>query len=71
MCNHMFAGGAGGQGSKEKIDHLEMESWVMVSCPMWVLRTELHPGPPREQQVLLTSEPPLHPPWSFKDRIFH
>jgi hypothetical protein len=41
MCIHMCAGG---QGGKKKTDSLEMESWVIVSCPLWVPRTETESG---------------------------
>ena len=45
------------RSQKRVLDALEKELHVVVSCPLWVLGTNL--GPLEEQQVLLTAEPSL------------
>ena len=46
------------EARREHLDPSELELQSVLNCHRW----ELNPGPLQEQQVLLTTEPPLQPP---------
>lgn len=53
------------RGKKKTLDLTELKLQTSVSCPMWVLGTELRS--PRRTAVLLTADPSLQPlPFIFR-----
>lgn len=53
------------QSPEEGSDPLELELAIVVSCPVWVLETELRCL--QEQYALLKDEPSLQPTQSFEE----
>ena len=56
LCMGLCSGMQCLQRTKMYISPLELEFQVIVSCPLWVLGTELHLL--KEQKVFLSTEPP-------------